>query len=459
MKKRVLALIVIIASLLLAGCEGKPVFKTEHRNELSLLIDDLDAQRKRDLEQAPVDASTMIQTVSPYGDYSSMAQWQSRGSKKSILSAQEAREDVVAAFDLLHDLYGGYHYFGGDEVFGPLKESVLSQLYDGERYTIRELKALLQEALSPVLQDGHFAIGGTLLLEERQRMFFVPDVYFDETDGLDSAYVKPTIAPEGKLTYCFAALSKDGEDLPTGIGTYVKLEWTPAEDVQIGAEPVAYHKSEKDGLTFLTCQSMDTYFQEPLLEFARSGAEYQELNSFVIDLRGNRGGSPYYWREWLTGFLGEKPQARETIAIRWPDTSGFYGYLGYITPKTQGSYTINTSVGLWNENERTIFCLIDGQTGSAAEWFAAYLHTLGHVVFIGSNTRGMMLIGGNFTYYLPNSGLDIFFGVGLHFYQDTDNYDGIGQQPDLWVEPAKAADAVTAMWKYYSEGMPAEFKS
>lgn len=443
---------VISAIILLTGCEGTPIAKTERGNHLSTFIDDLDSQRKHDLEQASVNVSTMIQDVSPYGDYSSMAQWQSCGRKKNVLSAQEAREDIDAAFDLLHDLYGGYHYFGGDEVFVPLRETLLSQLHDGERYTARELKALLQEVLSPVLQDGHFAIGGTLLLEERQRMFFVPEVYFDETDGLDPAYVKPTIDPEGKLTYCFAALSKDGKDLPTAVGTYDPLEWIPAEEGQIGAEPVAYQKSERDGLTFLTCQSMDTYFQEPLSTFAQSGAEYQTLDSFVIDLRGNQGGSPYYWREWLTGFLGQKPQGRETIAIRWPDTSGFYGYLGYTTPKTPGCYTINSSDGLWNENNKTIFCLIDGQTASAAEWFVEYLHTLGHVVFVGSNTRGMMLLGGNFTYYLPNSGLDMFFGTGLHLYQGGDNLDGVGQQPDLWVNPKDAADAVLNMWKYDSKG-------
>lgn len=439
------------AILLLAGCEGTPIAQTERSNGVSALIDGLDAQRKQELERTPVDVSTVIQDVSPYGDYSSMVQWQSCGRRKSILSAQEAGEDIDAAFNLLHDLYGGYHYFGGDEAFAPLRETVLSQLYDGERYTTRELKALLQEALSPVLQDGHFAIGGTLLLKERQRMFFVPDVYFDEIDRVDPAYVKRTIDPEGKLTYCFAALSKDGKDLPTAVGTYDALEWIPAEDVQIGAEPVAYQKSERDGLTFLTCQSMDTYFQEPLSEFAHSGAEYQALDSFVIDLRGNQGGSPYYCREWLTGFLGQKPQSREAIAIRWPDTGGFHGLLGYTTPKTPGCYTIHSSDGLWNENSSTIFCLMDGQTASAAEWFVEYLHTLGHVVFVGSNTRGMMLIGGNFTYYLPNSGLDIYFGTGLHLYQDGDNLDGVGQQPDLWVNPTEAADAVLNMWKYYSK--------
>lgn len=451
MTKRALALLAAIAILLLAGCEKEPAIQEENNSSLSAFLEDLDAQRKQDLEQPPVDASTIVQDVSIYGDYSSMVRWQSRGSTKTLLSGHEAKEDIIAVFHLLHDLYGGYHYFGGDDVFSPLRDALLSEFQDEDRYTVHELKGALQEALAPVLRDGHFAIGKSFLLEERQQMFFVPDIYFDEIDHLDLTYVKRTIDPEGKLAYCFASLSQDGEDLPHTIGTYDNLEWKSAEDVQIASEPIAYQKSEKEGLTFLTCQSMDLAFGEPLSEFAQSGGEYQELSSFVIDLRGNRGGSPYYWREWLSSFLDSPPQNRETLAIRWPDTGGFYGYLGYTTPKKQGCYTINSSDGTWHENNRIIFCLIDGQTGSAAEWFVDYLHTLGHVIFVGSNTRGMMLMGGNFTYYLPNSGLPLYFGVGLHLLQDGDNLDGIGQQPDLWVEPTKASDAVVTMWKYYAK--------
>lgn len=447
MKRRALAAMVA-AILLLAGCKGKPSIKTERDKDLSTFIDELDTLRKQEVEGAPVDVSGMAQDVSVYGDYSSMARWQSCGSRKSVLSAEEAREDVTAAFDLLHDVYGGYHYFGGDEVFAPLRETLLSQISDGEKYTARELKTFLRDTLSPVLRDGHFAIEGALLLEERQRMFLVPGLYLDEIGDLDPTYVKRTIDPEGKLAYCFAALSKDGTDLPTSIGVYADLAWMQAEDLRIEGEPAAYEKEERDGLTFLTCRTMGSRVQKPLLEFSQSGGEYRELDAFVIDLRGNRGGSAYYWREWLAGFLGQKPQGRETIAVRWPDTGGFYGCLGYLTPQTPGTYTVNSSDGRWNENDRTIFVLTDGQTSSSAEWFVEYLHTLGHVVVVGSNTSGMMLMGGNFTYYLPNSGLALYFGSGLQLFRDGENLDGVGLQPDLWIDPARAADAVTALWKY-----------
>lgn len=171
MRRRALAAMAA-AILLLTGCKGEPPIKTERDKDLPTFIEELDTLRKQEVEGAPVDVSGIAQDVSVYGDYSSMVRWQSCASKKSVLSAEEAREDVTAAFDLLHDVYGGYHYFGGDEVFAPLRETLLSQISDGEKYTARELKTFLRDALSPVLRDGHFAIEGTLLLEERQRMLF-----------------------------------------------------------------------------------------------------------------------------------------------------------------------------------------------------------------------------------------------------------------------------------------------
>lgn len=449
MKKRVMTLSLAVI-LLLVSCETAPNIQTEREGGLFALVRELDTQREQDLEQPPTDVSAMVQNVSAYGDYSSMVRWQSCGKKKSVLSAQEAREDVDAAFDLLHDLYGGYHYFGGDEVFEPLRETMLSRLRDGEKYTARELKTWLRDALAPVLRDGHFAIEGVCLLEERQKMFFVPDIYFDDPDGLDPTYVKRTVGPEGELTYCFAALSVDGKDLPAAVGRYDELEWQAAEDVRMEAKPVAYEKSWRNGLTFLTCRSMSGDFWQELSEFAKSGGEYQELDAFVIDLRGNSGGTPYYWRKWLAGFLGKAPEGGETLAIRWPDTAGSFGSLGYNPPDTPGHYAIYESGGRWQENDRTIFCLTDGQTASAAEWFEDSLRALGHVVFVGSNTRGMMLVGGNYTYYLPNSGLSLYFGTGLYLPKTEENLDGSGWQPDLWVEPTRAAEAVVAMWNYYS---------
>ena len=46
----------------------------------------------------------------------------------AAVSAEQAREDVETAFLLLKHCYGAYDYFGGDQVFQPLKEAALEAL-------------------------------------------------------------------------------------------------------------------------------------------------------------------------------------------------------------------------------------------------------------------------------------------------------------------------------------------
>ena len=43
----------------------------------------------------------------------------------AAVSAEQAREDVETAFLLLKHCYGAYDYFGGDQVFLPLKEAAV----------------------------------------------------------------------------------------------------------------------------------------------------------------------------------------------------------------------------------------------------------------------------------------------------------------------------------------------
>ena len=80
----------------------------------------------------------------------------------AAVSAEQAREDVETAFLLLKHCYGAYDYFGGDQVFLPLKEAALEALpesagpdaYDG--LPLREAIGRLPETLRTVVILRYF---------------------------------------------------------------------------------------------------------------------------------------------------------------------------------------------------------------------------------------------------------------------------------------------------------------
>ena len=103
------------------------------------------------------------------------------------LSRAGVEADVETLFTLLRTTYGAYTYFGGDEVFLPLKDAVRSDL-EGERYLLsRDLEKVLVRHLAPVLVDGHFTLGSTAMRDgHAQYMYYVPGLYFSDTEGLDA---------------------------------------------------------------------------------------------------------------------------------------------------------------------------------------------------------------------------------------------------------------------------------
>lgn len=89
--------------------------------------------------------------------------------EEASVTGTQAKEDIEMLFRLLQTTYGGYYHFGGDEVFLPVRDNLIASV---------EKKDLT---------------------------------------GVDSNLVKQTIGPDGELTFCFAALSHDGSDLPAAV--------------------------------------------------------------------------------------------------------------------------------------------------------------------------------------------------------------------------------------------------
>lgn len=375
------------------------------------------------------------------------------------VTPQQAAEDVTLAFDLLSYAYGGYYYFGGDEVFLPIRDSILAELASIEKINTNDLWKLLWESLSPIIVDYHFHITTkqtrSYLYEREylQSTYFVRDLYFDDPTGADSRYVKRTIGPDGALTYCLAAVCQSPTSLPTTMtieGVTHTLNWDLAQPTSLSDSKQAKVFSETivaDGqLPVLQHYSFDGS-DKKMNEFVATGTSYKEIPLFVLDLRGNPGGFDGHARSWLKNFCGKDATGKELRATKVSthytvDNGGFVNSLG-------GVWRSNRSDGILWENDNLVFVLIDGNTASSGESFTNML-TLGkRVVLVGTNTMGCLNFGNANELYLPNSGIELRFGANCSFYQSLEKTDGIGYSPDLWVEPGDSLDAVVRLCNYY----------
>ncbi len=377
------------------------------------------------------------------------------------LSAEKAAEDVDLAFRLLAYGYGGYYYFGGDEVFFPVRDSILDKLSTMETIKTTELRNLLWEGLSPVLIDNHFAIHTTLRTpydtdgDFEQYTYYVPDLYFDDPTGIDSEYVKHTIGPEGAITYGLATVCKTPDDLPSSLtigGKERSLTWVRAESLSHSKKDrkLAYSETTvaAEQLPVLQCY---TFFKdhspERLETFASTASSYLKAPQLVVDLRGNRGGMSYYWAPWIKNYAFIDPATKTLFAHKRSNL-----HYAFTEPDTDSTgdwelTRMNNEVR-WRK-DKLLFVLVDNNTASTGEEFARTLSLGNHVILVGCNTSGCSSFGNLEEYYLPNSGIELYFGTSLSFSDSLENKEGIGIFPDLWVNPEDSLDAVVRMCKYY----------
>ena len=382
-----------------------------------------------------------------------------RKKNPKTVTAQQTVEDVTLAFDLLAYGYGGYHYFGGDEVFYPIRDSILAELKTKDTVKTNDLWELLWESLSPVIIDRHFHIAtkqsrdAIYEREYAQSTYFVRDLYFDDPTDVDSQYVKRTIGPDGALTYCLAAVCLNPDTLPTTMtieGVTHNLSWQLARPMAHSDFTLARVYSETtvaDGqLPVLRLFSFDGS-EKKLNEFAATGTSYREKPLFVLDLRGNPGGNDGYAHTWMKNFC-EKNITEKELWSKKVSTCYTTVYGGFVNSQGGVWRTSRSDGTLWR-TDNLVFVLIDDNTSSSGESFTNML-TLGkQVVLVGTNTNGCLNFGNAYELYLPNTGIELRFGANCCFYQSLEHTDGIGYSPDLWVEPEDSLDAVVRLCNYY----------
>lgn len=382
-----------------------------------------------------------------------------RHSPKANLTKDDLLADADTFFTLLQTTYGAYYYFGGDDTFFPIRDAVKEELAAMDSPTVQDLNNVLYRHLSPVLIDGHFTLGSHAMRDAHtQFMYYVPGVYLDSLDGVENPdYLKPTIGPDGRICWWYAAISGSVRDLPDILDGR-PLAWRQAGRLSQNGKVLAFDESEWEGVPILISRRMtaslvngsqDPDGLEALERLTSCGEEYAGSPLLIFDVRGNSGGSDQYIMQWFKGWAGTGDPTRGAGAHRYSQLSCRIMGNDYYPAKRMGTWGGSLREGTWVERSGPVFVLLDKGVASSGETAVEFFRMAADTLFVGGPTLGCALVPNNINLYLPHSGLPCYFGTGLLFCETDENRDGVGYLPDLWVEPTKALDAVERLIEYY----------
>jgi len=384
----------------------------------------------------------------------------------SHLTHEEAVYEIYFLFDLLHYGYGAYQYFGGDEVFLPMRDAMIVQLKNLPNPLELEtyLNEILINFLGEVIADNHFVLGGhrfvvasQIFMNDKYIIHKINDDFVIEIDGGRLHKIKETSLPDAILP----TLTNDGDiawafgHVQYGLRTLDPLETIISLDVQLenictgdffihtvdlslirrNANPQLVQGGEIPVLT-------NRLLTDP--NFPATAATLRNEPFIIVDLRGNMGGNDGLAYEWIYEFSGYHPD-----------------YSMLFTQMRLGSLTIGELTGgeisqsppEWITgdlattqhlipNDSLIVVLIDGFVASAGETFVGYLRQMENTFIVGVNTWGVLTTGWYREATLPTSRLNIGFGVVLNVRPDLSHFEGVGFAPDLWVDPNQASERV-----------------
>ena len=247
-------------------------------------------------------------------------------------------------------------------------------------------------------------------------------------------------------------MSKDGSDLPDTLGDH-ELNWALCESASsYSYSREVFYEGQCQGIPMLESRHMSASTPEgeaQLERFASCGGEYADAPLLIFDVRGNPGGSDHWLMSWFEGWTGQPAQPHRVFGHRYSQLSCKHHGPSYYPTERMGTWDIQMEDGRWVEREGYTFLLTDRITASSGETAVEFLHTVENTLTVGIPTSGCSLGANHIDFYLPNTGLRLYFGTGLSFNETMENRDGVGYLPDLWVNPVEAPVAVARLCGYY----------
>jgi len=415
------------------------------------------------------------------------------------LTSVQAADDIETLFELLRHVYAAYHFFGGDDVFLPMRDRMLAEIHGRETWTSDQLFQQIQHNLGAVINDFHFNINAYNSSTFGNRYnSFIWDTPFDRgANGFSkrdtSLYVshvenhninevfRLTMNEAGEIYYApvfflnaeqgiIGSLSMTFED---GEQQTVNLVRTP--HTLTHAMGARHSLTFQNGIPIVSIRRMGDSFnhhaighQEALQ--ALSYVEYLRGEPvIIIDIRSNEGGASALPSQWLYRLIGEYVPTNFNW-LNFSDTElyipsgvsrptrwyrGFNNRAGFdfeyppalferyipLEPIAEGIYfTPEKARDRLISNDQLIIVLIDRFTLSAGEIFTDQFTNIENTLILGQNTFGMLLTSSNLPLYLPNSGMPVIMGQHTFIHPEGSWEEGIGFAPDIWV----VGDALTA---------------
>ena len=396
--------------------------------------------------------------------------------KATIVTREQAIEDVKICFKGFYTYYGPYEYFGADRFENAEKKAInaVNEFFDsGEKQIFdTELYDIIISSLDFVI-DSHARVtcsskgrSLTILNQKEYYSYYVKDIVFRKDDvgyytlasgnkwylkdvngGDFSEYLKVTIDESGELVYVLVRIANPSAEklegdtftIRRGNVAYIhNILWSKYDTRRSAGETTAGVRIE-NGVPIIHARSFGRDKSE-LEKYSASGRQMKKQELFVIDLRGNGGGFSVYTESFVKNYLG-KNLSRAQIR----------GDAELLDDKTVLSRSIS-GYQLQNDRNKKLV-LIDKGSASAAEWAYGDFETFSNTLFVGTNTMGCLLSSSGYSLQLPNSTIVIRIStLYLDFYNDHykgQHPEGIGLMPDVFVNSTEALDLSMKMIEYY----------
>jgi hypothetical protein len=210
---------------------------------------------------------------------------------------------------------------------------------------------------------------------------------------------------------------------------------------------------EENKIAYLRIKSMSDRTlmsdQTLIIEFFKRIKDYPYL---ILDIRGNGGGTDYYWRNNVVApLITEQTSGIIAMAYRGDYIKTFMRGRGIITKpiselpeQFRSEYTsamdsfVTTDISVRPENsvgfKGKIFLLVDKGVYSSSESFAAFCKDTGFAQIVGTNTGGDGIGIDPCVMALPNSGLVVRFSLDMGINGDGTVNEKAHTKPDVFVE-------------------------
>lgn len=295
--------------------------------------------------------------------------------------------------------------------------------------------------------------------------------YLNKIENKDNfqKYMKLSLNEQGEIIYIIGKIAKNrnknirldiklkDEANKMILNKEIELVKVKRKEIQ---NKVPYNEYEKDGIPIIEHRSAaaNSKNREQLEKFVDKAPEFKDEEHLIIDIRGNSGGSDTYARKWVKNLTGIKPNSgmiRVDLVTETANTlllktlRKFYDMKNEYIKKEYGFLFNKTDTG-WNRvqmnayksinNDNLIIVLIDKQVASAGESFVEYLKQLENVIFVGTNTAGLVNSGNIGICNLPNSKVEFHLTKTISLNFDLKLDEGKGYNPDFWVKPENALE-------------------